>query len=136
MINGKNIILIRGSVKRLEGTARSMTLEFGLNMTGLGLLAMFSALAIIIGVCEVLKRMFKAPETKKTSLKTLDKDVTLEKKKISIEEETTITAAIMTYMNDTPSMSKRIITLKRGKQPLIWNIASRLEITELREGGN
>lgn len=113
-----------------------MTLEFGLTLTGLGVLAMFSALAIIIVACEVLKRMFKAPETKKTSLKNLDKEVTLEMKKISIEEETTITAAIMTYMNDTPSMSKRIITLKRGAQPLIWNMAGRLEIAELREGRN
>jgi len=113
-----------------------MTSEFGLTLTGLGILAMFSALVIIIGVCEVLKRMFKAPETKKTSLKTLDKAVLLEKQTLSIDEEATITAAIMTYMNYTPSMSKRIITLKRGKQSLMWNIASRLEITELREGGN
>lgn len=113
-----------------------MTLEFGLTLTGLGVLAMFSALVIIMGVCEVLKRIFKTSETKKISLKTLDKEAILEKKKISIEEETTITAAIMAYMKDPQNMSKRIITLKRGSQPLIWNIASRLEITELREGGN
>lgn len=113
-----------------------MTLEFGLTLTGLGVLAMFSALVIIIVVCEMLKRMFKAPETKKISLKNLDKEVTVDRKKISIEEEATITAAVMAYMNETASMSKRIITLKRGTQPLIWNIASRLEIAELRERRN
>lgn len=112
-----------------------MTLEFGLTLTGLGILAMFSALAIIIGVCEVLKKLFKAPETK-TSLKPLDKERLIEKREISLEEETMITAAIMTYMEDTPRTSKRISTLKRGTQPPIWNIANRLEIAELRRGRN
>lgn len=114
----------------------SMSLEFGLTLTGLGVLAMFSALVIIIAVCEVLKRVFKAPETKITSLKTFDKKVILDRKKISVEEEAKIAAAVMAYMNDTQSEAKRIITIKRGIQPLIWNIAGRLEIVELKERGN
>ena len=111
-----------------------MTLEFGLTLTGLGVLAMFSALAIIILVSEILKRLFKASESKKTNLHILEGNSALEDK-ISIEEETAITAAIMTYMNDTSKGVGKISTLKRGTQPLIWNMASRLEITELREGG-
>ena len=113
-----------------------MTLEFGLTLTGLAVLAMFSALVIIIVVCEVLKRMFKEPETKNIILKIPGKEVTLDRKMISIEEEAKITAAVIAYMNNTSSVSKRIVTLKRGTQPLIWNIASRLEIVELREGKN
>jgi hypothetical protein len=112
-----------------------MTLEFGLTLTGLGVLSMFSALVIIIVVCEILKRMFKEPETGNISLEIPGKKITLDRKMINIEEEAKITAAVMAYMNDTSNLSKRIITLKRGRQPLIWNIASRLEIVELRRGG-
>ena len=39
-----------------------MSLEFGLVLTGLGILAMFSALMFIIITCEVLKRIFREKE--------------------------------------------------------------------------
>jgi hypothetical protein len=40
-----------------------MSLEFGLTLTGLGILAMFSALMVIIIACEILKRAFKETAT-------------------------------------------------------------------------
>ena len=40
----------------------AMSLEFGLTLAGLGVLAMFSALVFIIIACEVLKRIFKEVE--------------------------------------------------------------------------
>ena len=94
----------------------SMSLEFGLTLTGLGVVAMFSALVIIIAVCEVLKRVFKAPETKITSLKTFDEKVILDGNKISVEEEAKIAAAVMAYMNGTQSDAKRIITMRDGNK--------------------
>lgn len=39
-----------------------MSLEFGLILTGLGILTMFSALMLIIIACEVLKRIFREAE--------------------------------------------------------------------------
>jgi Na+-transporting methylmalonyl-CoA/oxaloacetate decarboxylase gamma subunit len=113
----------------------SLTLEFGLTLTGLGILAMFSALSIIIVVCELLKRLVKAPESEKSTLNTLDKEGAEELTKISMEEETAIAAAIMTYISDSTSVSRQIITIKRGNQPLIWSGAGRFEIMELSKGG-
>ena len=103
-----------------------MALDFGLTLTGLGVLIMSLTLVIIILVCEGLKRTFKTPKIKKNDLKTLNKEDVLESEKISIEE-TAITVAIITYMNASPSMSKRIISLKRGTESVIWKMARRLE---------
>ena len=113
----------------------SLTFEFGLTLTGLGILAMFSALSIIIVVCELLKRLVMAPESEKATLNTLDKEDPVELPKISTEEETAIATAIMTYMSNSPSGSRRIITIKRGNQPIIWSRAGRFEKMELSKGG-
>jgi hypothetical protein len=43
-----------------------MSLEFGLILTGYGVLAMFSAIAVIIIACEILKRKFKEAEVETT----------------------------------------------------------------------
>jgi hypothetical protein len=43
-----------------------MSLEFGLTLTGLGILAMFSTLVVIIIACEVLKKAFRKAEFEAT----------------------------------------------------------------------
>lgn len=58
-----------------------MSLEFGLTMAGLGILAMFSVLTSIIIACEILKRTFKETEVEKAPAETLAEE-TLEKEKI------------------------------------------------------
>jgi hypothetical protein len=58
-----------------------MSLEFGLILTGLGVLVMFSVLTSIIIACEILKRTFKETEVEKATAETLTKE-TLEKEKI------------------------------------------------------
>lgn len=46
---------------RITGAQLEM-LEFGLALTGLATLAMFSALMVIITACEALKRIFRETE--------------------------------------------------------------------------
>jgi hypothetical protein len=82
-----------------------------------------------------LKRLVKAPESEKSTLNTLEKEEPVELTKISTEEETVIAAAIMTYLGEIPSVSRQIITIKRGNQPLIWSRAGRFEKMELSKGG-
>lgn len=60
-----------------------MSLEFGLTLTGLGVLAMFSALAVIIIACEVLKRIFKEAEVEITSAETLGEEAPLEREGVN-----------------------------------------------------
>jgi len=60
-----------------------MSLEFGLTLTGLGVLAMFSALVVIIIACEILKRTFKAVEVEKTPAEVPVEEAPLEKEGVS-----------------------------------------------------
>lgn len=107
------------------------SLNFGLTMTGLGMLAMFSALALIIVACEILKRMFKEPETKTFAAGVIVEEVPSEKEKISEEEVIAITVAVTAYI-ETPPTPKLVTTLKSGIQPAAWNMAGRRELMELR----
>ena len=91
---------------------------------------MFSALTLIIIVSEMLKRVFKESEIKKAPVKSLVEELTGELEKISEAEEVTISAAVKAYLSETPHVPQRFATLKRGTQPLIWNIAGRINLTE------
>ena len=59
-----------------------MSLEFGLILTGLGVLTMFSALMVIIITCEVLKRMFREKEVEIVQVEGSAGQVPLERKGI------------------------------------------------------
>jgi len=59
-----------------------MSLEFGLILTGLGVLAMFLALMVIIITCEVLKRMFREKEVEIVQVEESAGQVPLERKGI------------------------------------------------------
>jgi len=60
-----------------------MSLEFGLTLTGLGVLAMFLALAVIIIACEALKRIFKEAEVEITPAETLVEEAPLEREGVN-----------------------------------------------------
>lgn len=60
-----------------------MSLEFGLTLTGLGVLAMFSALVVIIIACEILKRTFKEVEVEKIPAEVPVEEAPLEKEGVS-----------------------------------------------------
>ena len=49
-------------------------LEFGLTLTGLGVLLMFSALAVVIITCEILKRIFMETEARPTPTETVQRE--------------------------------------------------------------
>jgi len=106
------------------------SLDFGLTLTGLGILAMFSALALIIVACEALKRIFKEPEIKASGV--VVEEVPLEKEETSKEEVVAITAAVMAYLSETPPTHKPVSTLQRGGQSTAWSMVGRRELMELR----
>lgn len=60
-----------------------MSLEFGLTLTGLGILAMFSVLMVTITACEVLKRIFRETEAETTPAGTPVEEASLERKGVS-----------------------------------------------------
>lgn len=60
-----------------------MSLDFGLTLIGLGLLAMFSALAVIIVACEALKRAFEEAEVEITPAETLVEETPLEREGVN-----------------------------------------------------
>ena len=60
-----------------------MSLEFGLILTGLGVLAMFSALVVIIIACEALKMAFKEAEVAITPAETLVEEAPLEREGVN-----------------------------------------------------
>ena len=60
-----------------------MSLDFGLTLIGLGLLAMFSALAVIIVACEALKRAFEEVEVEITPAETLIEETPLEREGVN-----------------------------------------------------
>jgi len=109
-----------------------MPLEFGLIMAGLGVLSVFSALAVIAVTCEVLKRSFKGVESEITPLETPVKETTLKREALSEEEEAAVTAAILAYVGEAPHATEQITTFKKGVQPLIWSLTGRKELMDLR----
>jgi hypothetical protein len=60
-----------------------MSLEFGLVLTGLGILAMFLALVFIIITCEVLKRIFREKEVETIQADGSVEEIPLERKGVS-----------------------------------------------------
>jgi hypothetical protein len=60
-----------------------MSLEFGLTLTGLGVLAMFSALMVIIIACEMLKRTSNEVEVEKTPAEVPVEEAPLEREEVS-----------------------------------------------------
>lgn len=65
---------------RITGVRATMSLEFGLTLTGLGILAMFSTLVVIIIACEVLKKAFRESEVETTPAETPVEEAPLERK--------------------------------------------------------
>jgi len=109
-----------------------MSLEFGLIMAGLGVLCVFSALAVIAVTCEVLKRSFRSVGSEITPLEAPVKETTLKREELSEEEEAAVTAAIVAYVSEAPRASELITTFKRGAQPAIWSLTGRKDLMELR----
>ena len=109
-----------------------MSLEFGLIMAGLGVLCVFSALAVIAFTCEILKRIFRSAESEITPSEAHVKEVTLKREELSEEEEAAVTVAIVAYVSEAPRASELITTFKRGAQPAIWSLTGRKDLMELR----
>lgn len=63
----------------ITGARATMSVEFGLTLTGLGVLAMFSALAVIAIACEILKRTLKEVEIGKPPEDVVVKEAPLER---------------------------------------------------------
>lgn len=101
-----------------------MSLEFGLTMTLLGVLSMFSALALIVITCEILKRWFKKEEPIEVA--------PLRKEEMSEEEEAAVTAAIAAYVGETPPSRKLIVIPERGARVAMWSMAGRIELMDKR----
>lgn len=113
------------------------SLGFGLTLTALGVVSVFSALAVIAITSEILKRRFKVAEFETASSESpLEepriKESSLIKEKLSAEEEAAMAAAIAAYVRETPRVSGLITAPKRGAQPTIWSITGRMELMELR----
>lgn len=93
-------------------------MEFGLTISGLAVLAMASAIILIIFISEILKRTFFLLKHRKTYK----------------EEEAVIATAVLTFLSNTQDISKH--TIKRDSRPPIWNLAGRLDTinSQIRRG--
>jgi len=112
-----------------------MPLEFGLTMTLVGMVSMFSALALIVIACEILKRKFREKGSEIAPTEPPHKLTIFKKEEISEEEQAAVTAAIMAYMSETPHVPRSIATLRRGTEPGVWNMAGRMESMNMRIRG-
>jgi len=112
-----------------------MSLEFGLTMTLVGMISMFSALALIVIACEILKRKFREKGSKLATIEPPHKLTFFKKEGLTEEEEAAVTAAMMAYMSETPPVPRSITTLRKGTEPGVWNMAGRMELMDMRIRG-
>lgn len=112
-----------------------MSLEFGLTITLVGMISMFSALALIVIVCEILKRKFREKGSELAPTEPPHKLTLLKKEELSEEEEAAVTAAIMAYMSETSYAPRSMTTLRRGIEPGVWGMAGRMELMNMRIRG-
>jgi len=109
-----------------------MSLEFGLTMTLLGVLSMFSALALIVVACEILKRWFKKEEPTSVLTEALIEVTPLRKEEMSGEEEAAVTAAIAAYLSEAPASRRVVAISEKGTRPMMWSMAGRIELMDKR----
>jgi len=105
-----------------------MSLEFGLTMTLLGVLSMFSALALIVVTCEILKRWFKKEEPISALTKAPIEVTPLRKEEMSGEEEAAVTAAIAAYISGAPTSRRLVAISEKYTRPMMWSMAGRIEL--------
>lgn len=94
-----------------------MSLGFGVTITALGALWVFSALVLIVIACEIMKKLFKREAPIKEEIG----------EGISEKEKAAAIAAVTSYMEVSPAS---IAALKRGVQPSVWSITGRMELME------
>ncbi|MEM1537711.1 MAG: hypothetical protein QXR81_01990 [Candidatus Nezhaarchaeales archaeon] len=98
---------------------------FGVAITALGALGMFSALVLVIVICEILKRSFKrgvlvgeAPSKEEVG------------EGISEEEKAAAIAAVTSYMGMKSALQASITASRGNVQPKVWSIAGRMGLME------
>jgi len=109
-----------------------MSLEFGLMITLLGVVSVFSALTLVAVACGMMKRVFKGERAEVAPPSVSAAATQLKEGEMSEEEEAAVAATIMAYMSEASPVPRLTGALSRETQPIIWNMAGRMDSMELQ----
>ena len=120
----------------LGGAFSAERIKYALEMTGLGLLAVFAVLALIWGVLAIFKVfMYDIPNKKLKKAVKEEKNIDVAPAEVVITPEASsndatvaaIMAAISAYIADDPALSEqypngfRVVSFKRVRDKAFWN---------------